>query len=147
MTKKLIAVIFITYLILATVLSGFYSTVPLLFVYARTVNWLTLSFSLILTLITAWLVAVNAVHIYERYKERKNCTKQASATAIAASGGLAAGICPLCVTGLFPIILGFFGISFSFAILPFNGIEVQLLVVALLLGTLHFSRKQKSLNR
>ena len=41
-------------------------------------------------------------------------------------------MCPLCVTGLIPLILSLFGISFSFAVLPFGGIEIQFLVVIIL---------------
>jgi len=53
-----------------------------------------------------------------------------------AIGGLVTGVCPLCVTGLIPLILGFIGVSFSFASLPFQGIEVQVLVVIILLMSL-----------
>jgi hypothetical protein len=41
-------------------------------------------------------------------------------------GGLAAG-CPGCYFGLFPILLSLFGISATLAILPFNGLELQIL--------------------
>lgn len=41
-------------------------------------------------------------------------------------GGLAAG-CPGCYFGLFPIFLSLFGISATLAILPFNGLELQIL--------------------
>lgn len=43
-------------------------------------------------------------------------------------GGLAAG-CPGCYFGLFPVLLSLFGISATLAILPFNGLELQVLGV------------------
>lgn len=46
-------------------------------------------------------------------------------------GSLAAG-CPGCLFGLFPLVLGFFGISGTLALLPWNGIEFQIATVALL---------------
>ena len=57
-------------------------------------------------------------------------------------GGLIVGVCPLCVTGLVPLALGLLGIGFSFASLPFQGIEVQVLVVIVLFVSLiNLSRK------
>jgi len=52
-----------------------------------------------------------------------------------------AGVCPLCVTGLFPIIFGLFGLSFSLASLPFKGLEVQVVAIVLLLSSLYLLRK------
>ena len=37
--------------------------------------------------------------------------------------------------GILPIIFGVFGISFSFASLPFQGIEIQFLVLLVLLSS------------
>jgi len=125
-------IIFIFYLILNVLISGFYNTIPLIIVYAKTVDWLKLGISLILTLVIGFLVALNVVLIYVKYKERKKCKGVGTASA-GTVGGLIAGVCPLCVTGIFPLVLGLAGISFSFASLPFQGIEIQILVVLILL--------------
>lgn len=127
--------IFVFYLILSVVISGFYNTFPLIIIYAKTINWMKLGFSLILTLIIGFLVAFNMVLVYIKYKEREKCKGAGIATA-GTVGGLIVGVCPLCVTGLFPLILGLLGISFSFAFLPFQGIEIQFLIVGLLLISL-----------
>ena len=124
--------IFLVYLSLNMILSGFYNTIPLIWVYAKTVNWLKLGISLFLTLVTGTLIAFNSVLIYIRYKERKKCKRDISLSSVGAIGGLVTGACPLCVTGLIPLILGFIGISFSLASLPFQGIEVQVLVALVL---------------
>lgn len=124
--------IFFVYLLVDVAVSGFYNTFPLILIYAKTVNWLKLSISLILTLAIGILIALNAVTLYIRHKQRKKCGREAALSSAGAVGGLVAGVCPLCVTGLIPIIFGSIGISFSFALLPFQGIEVQALIVVVL---------------
>ena len=137
-----VILIFLVYLSLNIMLSGFYNTIPLILVYAETVNWFKLGISLFLTLAIGSLIAFNSVLIYVKYKERKKCKKEFTLSSVGAIGGLVAGVCPLCVTGLIPLILGFIGVSFSLASLPFQGIEVQVLVVIILLVSLiNLSRK------
>ena len=137
-----VILIFLVYLSLNIMLSGFYNTIPLILVYAETVNWFKLGISLFLTLAIGYLIAFNSVLIYVKYKERKKCKKEFTLSSVGAIGGLVAGVCPLCVTGLIPLILGFIGVSFSLASLPFQGIEVQVLVVIILLVSLiNLSRK------
>jgi len=125
-------IIFIIYIILSIFISGFYNTIPLILKYANQISWLKLSFSLILTLIIGFLVSLNAVSFYIKYQERKKCTEAVTAASIGTLTGLAAGVCPLCVVGLFPLIFSVFGISFTFASLPFQGIEVQLFAIIIL---------------
>ena len=129
--------IFIFYLILNILTSGFYETIPLIVIYANTVNWLTLGISLLLTLIIGFLVAFISVLAYVRYKERKQCKEGVAVASVGGLGGLAVGVCPLCVTGIFPLLLSFFGISFSFGSLPFQGMEVQLIIIIFLLISLY----------
>ena len=127
--------IFLVYLVLNVLISGFYNTIPLIIVYANTVNWLNLGLSLLLTLIIWFLVAVNGVLVYVKYKERKKC-RGAGIAGVGTIGGLVVGVCPLCVTGLFPLILGLLGVSFSFSSLPFQGVEIQILVILVLVFSL-----------
>jgi len=131
-----IILIFSIYLILNIFLSGFYNTIPLILVYVKTVNWLKLGISIFLTLAIGVLIALNSVLIYIKYKERKNCKKEITLSSVGAAGGLVTGVCPLCITGLIPLILGIFGVSFSLASLPFQGIEIQVLVVIILVISL-----------
>lgn len=123
--------IFVLYLSINILISGFYKTIPFILIYFGTVNWLKLGISLLLTLIIGFLVAFNSILIYIKYKENKKC-KGIGSSAIGTTGGLITGVCPLCITGLLPLILGFIGISFSFASLPFQGIEIQVLVILIL---------------
>ena len=135
--------IFIFYLGLNFVFSGFYDTLKLIIIYADTVNWAKLGISIILTLLTGFLVAANSVYFYLRHKERKNCGEAGAVAGVGTFGGLVVGICPLCVTGLFPLIFSFFGVSFTFASLPFQGIEIQMLVVIILLISLWMLNRRK----
>ena len=121
--------IFILYVLLNIFLSGFYETIPLILLYANTVNWLKLGVSLTLTLITGLLVALVSVLAFIRYKERKQCKEGVALASAGGIGGLAVGVCPLCVTGIFPLLLSFFGISFSFGSLPFQGIHTPVHMV------------------
>jgi len=124
--------IFLAYLVLNLFFTGFYKTIPLIIFYAKTVNWFKLAISLVLSLFIGFFVAANSIYLYLRYKERRKCKKGVITTGIGAIGGVVVGICPLCVS-LFPIILGLIGISFSIASLPFEGIEIQAVVLILLI--------------
>ncbi len=136
--------IFVFYLFLNIILSGFYNTIPLIILYAKTVDWLKLGTSLFLTLIIGALIAFNSVLIYIKYKERKECKKEVALSGAGAVGGLITGVCPICITGLVPLVLGLFGISFSLASLPFGGIEVQVIVALILLFSFYsLTRKRK----
>ena len=128
--------IFFLYLVLDILISGFYDTIPLIVNYASTVNWFKLGMSLFLTLLIGFLVALNFVYVYILYKERKQCKEGKTLAAAGGVGGLVVGVCPLCVTGLVPLIFGLFGVTFSFASLPFEGVEIQILVVLVLLISL-----------
>lgn len=127
-----ILVIFLAYLVVAFVISGFYNTLPLVIRYAQTVNWVELGLSLLFSGVIGFLVAINVVAVHIKHKERKACKEAGTVATLGTVSGLAAGICPLCVTGLFPLVLGLFGITFSFASLPFKGLEIQLASIFLL---------------
>lgn len=137
-----VILIFLVYLSLNVILSGFYNTIPLILIYAKTVNWIKLGISVFLTLVIGALIAFNSVLIYVRYKERRNCKKEISLSSVGAVGGFITGVCPLCVTGIIPLILGFIGVSFSFASLPFQGIEIQVLIAIILFVSLINLSKQ-----
>mgnify|MGYP001558581763 FL=1 len=135
--------IFILYLLLNFILSGFYNTLPAIIKYANSIDWFKLGVSIVLTVIIGLLVAFNSVLVYIKHKERKRCREGIATAGVGSVGGLIVGICPLCITGLFPLIFGAIGVSFSFASLPFEGIEIQVLVVAILLVSLRMLKKNE----
>lgn len=128
--------IFVIYIIINLFISGFYQTLPLIIKYASTLNWIELGISLLLSLSIGFLVALNTVVAFLRYRERKKCLEGSVAASIGTLGGLATGFCPLCLTGLFPLLFGLFGVTFSFASLPLKGVEIQLLALVILLTSL-----------
>ena len=136
-----IIIIFLVYILINFLISGFYDTIPLIIAYANTINWFKLIISLILSLTIGILVAINGVYVYIKYKERKECAGGGTIAGLGTVGGLITGFCPLCITGLFPLIFGLFGVSFSLASLPFQGIEVQLTVVVLLFISLKMLKR------
>mgnify|MGYP001603402680 CR=1 FL=1 len=138
-----IVLIFLIYIGLNALLAD--SFIKSVLIYYKTVNWTKLGISLALTIAIGILVAINSVYFYIRYKEKTNlkkCKNAGVVGGIGTIGGLAAGICPLCVTGLLPLILSVLGISFSFASLPFEGIEIQFAVLFLLIVSLYMLEKK-----
>ena len=125
-------IIFIIYLILLLLISGFYQSIILIFIYAKTINWFELGLSIVFSLIIGILVSVNSLLIYLNYRKMKKCKEAGAIAGIGTLSGLAVGVCPLCVTGLFPLLFSFFGVTFSFVALPFKGLEIQILVIFLL---------------
>src|SRR3989344_3156911 len=134
--------IFAVYILLNILLSGFFKTLILIMQYASGINWMKLSISIILTIIIGVLVAINSVLAYLRYKEKRQCREATTVATIGTLGGLVTGVCPLCVSGFFPLIFSALGISSSLASLPFGGIEIQLLVVAILALNLFLLKKK-----
>lgn len=128
--------VFVIYLLTLIMISGFYNTIPLILVYAGTVSWFKLGISILLSLVIGLLVAFNVVDVYVKYKQRKQCKEAGTVAAIGTVGGLMVGVCPLCVTGVIPLVLGLLGVTFSFASLPFEGIEVQILTIIILIISL-----------
>ncbi len=125
--------IFFLYLLLNILFSGFYNTVPLILQYAATVDWFSLTISVLLAIAIGFFIAVNSILLFIKHRQRKECAGAATMTGVGTVGGFITGVCPLCITGLFPLLFSFFGISFSLGSLPFGGIEIQALTLLLLL--------------
>lgn len=124
--------IFILYIAAIYTLGNFPSTLFVALLYAPLSLRISIALSLIFSITIAALISSNVVMAYMRYQERRHFRKMSMMTGVGTVGGFAAGICPACVTGLLPIIFGFFGVTFSFAILPFDGLEIQLLAIIIL---------------
>ncbi len=135
------SLVFLIYLILNIAFSQFYITVQYIPKYLETIKWQELIVSALLSLAIGFLVSLNSILVYLRYKERKNIKKQTFFASLGIIGGFFTGICSACVAGLSPLIFSLFGISFSFLSLPLKGIEIQLLVVLILLINLYLLKK------
>ncbi len=135
--------IIIFYLTVNILTSQFYITVKYIYMsnYFDTINWTKLILSAFFALIIAVLISINSILTYIKHKQRKDVKKSGAVTCAATIGGLATGICPVCITGLFPLIFSLFGLSFSWIAMPFNGIEVQIIVILILLTNFWYLTK------
>lgn len=101
--------------------------------------WYTLGYT-VMILVTSILLGVLLVLFVAKIREVRAKSLGLGVTGLV-FGSLAAG-CPGCIFGLFPILLGMFGIGGTLAILPFNGLEFQMLTVAFLLAALYFIARE-----
>jgi len=90
-------------------------------------------------------MGVNISLLVYRFKEIAVDRKSSTMSGIGIFAAALANGCPGCFAGLFPFILSIFGVSATLSILPFNGIELQVLG-AVLLGTSIFFLSGKSKN-
>lgn len=128
-----VAGIALVYIITTVVLSQFYITAKYIPQYFSAINWHEFAVSIVLTLLIAVFVGLNAVIGFSKYQERKAVKGHTAMTCAATIGGIATGVCPACVAGVFPLAMSALGLAFSWAALPFKGLEVQA-VIALVLG-------------
>lgn len=132
--------IFLIYTALNIWLSKFYITIKDLSNFVGTINWADLTISIILALSIGLLVAFNIIYAYIKYKPHRQ-VKTTTATCIGTITGLSTGVCAACVTSVFPTLAGLFGVTISWAALPFRGTEIQILTILLLGITLYVLRK------
>lgn len=128
--------IFFFYLIVDIVVSQFYITLADLPLYFATIHWIEFISAIVLSTTIAFLVSLNLVWGYICWKKR-TVAKEGLLTCVGGVGGFAAGVCPACVTSIFPFIFSAFGISVSWAFLPFHGFEIQILTIVLLGASLY----------
>jgi len=102
-------------------------------------RWYTITattFHVIITLLTGVAITLFIAKIHEL--RLKSAGVGITGLLFAA---LAAG-CPGCFFGLFPIVMSFFGITATLAILPFNGLELQVVTICMLLLSVFFLAKE-----
>jgi len=134
-------IITLSYIAITAWISDFYPTLIAIPKYFDTINWPELGTSMLFTITIGVLISANAVLSYRKYIEHKKTRTQSTATCLAAIGGMSTGVCPACLGGLVPVIASSLGITISWAALPFNGLEVQAGIIAILGGTLMWQRK------
>ncbi len=140
--------IFMVYLTFNIIISQFYVTLSYIPYYLDTIKWGYLLLSLFFTFIIGILVSISIIYGYLQYMEKKKekieqTTKkniQTTVTGASTLGGLAIGVCSACGS-ILPSILSIFGISASFASLPFQGLEIQVLLIVILGFNIYFLQK------
>jgi len=79
---------------------------------------------LLFTLAVAGLTALTLNLVIIKVRALKSVQKSSGFAALGAFFGLLGGACPSCFVGLFPVIVGLFGITASLSSLPFFGVEI-----------------------
>ena len=120
----------LAYLVVTVLVHQFDTTLKYAFRFSAQVEWGTLLLSMLMSLVIAILVGINSVSTFVLRRKRIAGETQTVACAI---GGFFTGVCPGC-SSLLPSVLGWFGIGFSWAVLPFKGLEVQALIILALIS-------------
>ncbi len=136
--------IFFTYIIINIILSKFYVTLSYIPYYLDTLNWPKFILSIFFSLVIAFLISINTVYMYILYKAKKKVSKEGYLTCAATIGGFATGVCTACTSGIIAALLSIFG--FSWSLLPFQGLEIQLLIILILITSLWMIRKNEKNN-
>ena len=126
-----ITLIAFIYLVLIFILNKYYIVLPTLF----TLNLWIIIPHLIFIFLTGFLSGVIVVILINEFKQHKVHTKATGS--IGAVFGIAAAGCPACAAGLIPAILGIFGVTFSIALLPLAGLELQIVAILILAFSLY----------
>ena len=136
--------IFIVYILLNVWLSKFYEVLFQIPYFLDTLNWGELLLSFVLAVTIGILIAINMTFMIKEYKTRKMLMKkQGFFASLGLIGGVSTGVCSACIAGFFPLLFALFGITFSWAFLPWKGIEIQLLSITLLSISLFLITKQR----
>ena len=127
-------IVFLVYMAINVFVNQLYVTAPVLLSY----NLKIIIPFIIFSFIVPALVAVNVNLSIMKFKDIRKVNKESGLTFIGVFGGILGGACPSCFVGLFPAVLGIFGISASLSSLPFFGLEIQVGSTILLLIAIIF---------
>lgn len=87
----------------------------------------------LLTVLVAGFVALNLNLAIMKFRELKKVNGASGLTALGIFLGILGGACPGCIVGLFPVVMGFFGgFGYSLSVFPYDGLELQVLSLILL---------------
>ncbi|MAG02823.1 hypothetical protein CMI42_05790 [Candidatus Pacearchaeota archaeon] len=127
--------VFLFYFIFTIWINELYVTYDILFVNP------SLGISLIFLLfIVSLLVGLNVNLLILKIGELQVVNKSIGVLGvIGICLGIIGGGCPGCIAGVFPFLVGLFGgTAVSLSVLPFNGLEIQLVSIVLLLISIYY---------
>ena len=128
--------VFLGYIVLNSLINKTYLTLPTILASLKvSIPYIIFALSI------AFLVAANVSLAVGKFKELKSM-KTGGVAAVGAFGGLIGGACPGCFVGLFPAVLGLFGVTASLSILPFYGFEIQAVSAVVLIGSIFLLTKE-----
>ncbi len=120
--------IFLAYVAVNLIINKLYVNLE---VFTSFALWFRIPFLFFNFLLIPSLVALTINLSILRFKEA-GFGKHTGAAGFGIFGGVLGGACPGCFVGLFPAVLGLFGITATLSILPLFGLELQILSAALL---------------
>lgn len=137
---KIFLITFIFYLLLSTYLiyyffNGFYSFFNYQIRYYPYLN-------ILFTLILALLFGINLALIMFRFKEIKKYNNESGTGIFASILSLFSAGCPVCSFTILSFLIPGLSVTFSLAILPFKGLEIQLLGIIVLLISIFVLTKE-----
>ena len=130
--------IFLLYIAINLIVNKLYVNLN---VFTSLVLWFRIPFLLFNFLIIPFLVALTINLSILRFKEA-GFGKHTSASGLGVFAGVLGGACPGCFVGLFPALLGLFGISASLSVLPLFGLEIQIFSAGFLIIAIHLLTKK-----
>ncbi len=129
---------FIIYLILAIALINYFFLGFELFFQQATYAF----FNLLATLILAFLFGINLALVIYRFKEIKKYNNESGTGIFTTIISLFGAGCPVCSFTLVSLLIPAFGTTFSLAILPLKGLEIQLIGIVVLLISIYILTKK-----
>mgnify|MGYP001573671442 CR=1 FL=1 len=137
---KIFLITLILYLLLSTYLvyyffNGFYLFFNYQIAYYPYLN-------ILFTLILSFLFGINLSLIIYRFKEIKKYNNESGTGIFTSALSLFSAGCPVCSFTILSFLIPGLSVTFSLAILPFKGLEIQLLGVILLLISIFVLTKE-----
>ena len=125
---------FFFYIILTSWVNQFHVILPGLL---HSNLWINLPI-IFLNIILAALFGIVINLVIYRYKEQKRLRKQMGLAPVGVFIGIIGGMCPGCFAGLFPAIMGLFGVTATLGVLPLFGAEFLLVAIILMMISIWF---------
>ena len=129
---------FIIYLILSAFLINYFFLGFYLFFQQATYAF----FNILATLILGFLLGINLALTVYRFKEVKKYNNESGTGIFSGVISLFGAGCPVCSFTVLSLLIPGFGTAFSLAILPFKGLEIQLLGILILLLSISMLTKE-----
>jgi len=145
LSKKPYIFVFISTFIIYILLNLWINQVLVTNIFSSLATWFLVPFFLLNFLIVPFLVGLTISLVVMKFKDASFVAKRKAKgggtfALIGTFFGVLGGACPGCFVGLFPAVLGIFGVTATLSVLPLFGLEIQifssiLLIVAIMLLT------------
>ncbi len=135
---KIFLFMFIIYLFLAAFLINYFFLGFELFFQKASYAF----FNILATLILGFLFGINLALTVYRFKEVKKYNNESGTGVFVSSLSLFGAGCPVCSFTVLSLLIPSIGTAFSLSILPFKGLEVQLVGIILLLISINLLTKE-----